>query len=61
LFLGIRRTLSFPYEQITSVTAKGKLFGTRLSVSTAEGKGVFSGLPREHACALAALVRKRIV
>jgi hypothetical protein len=60
LFLGIRRTLSFPYEAITAVSAKGRLFGTRLSVSTAEGKGVFSGLPHDHACALAVLVRERI-
>jgi len=59
LFLGIRRTLSFPYQAITAVTARGRLFGTRLSVSMAEGKGVFSGVPHDHACALAALVRER--
>jgi hypothetical protein len=60
LFVALRRSLSFPYEEISSVATKGRLFSTRLSVSTPEGKGVFSGLKHEHARAIADVVRERI-
>ena len=59
LFVSMRRTLSLPYGDISSVTAKGRWFGSRLAVSTAEGKLVLSGVPQDLACAMAALVRER--
>ncbi|MDP8942833.1 MAG: PH domain-containing protein [Actinomycetota bacterium] len=60
LFVSLRRTLSFPYGEISSVAVKGKWFGSRLAVTAADGKGVFSGVARQHACEIAALVRERI-
>jgi hypothetical protein len=59
LFISVRRTLSFPYEQVSSVGVKGKWFGARLAVSTASGKGVISGIAPGHAAEIAALVRSR--
>ncbi len=60
LFISVRRTLSFPYEQISSVRLRGKWFGTRLALSTPTGSGVFSGLEPRHAGEIAGLVRGRI-
>lgn len=60
LFISVRRTLSFPYDQVSSVGVKGKLFGARLSVSTNAGKGVISGIAAGHAAEIADLVRSRI-
>ena len=60
LFIAVRRTLSFPYAQVSSVGVKGKWFGARLAVSTAGGKGVFSGIAPGHAAEIADLVRSRI-
>ena len=60
LFISVRRTLSFPYDQVSSVSVKGKLFGARLSVSTNKGKGVISGIAAGHAAEIADLVRSRI-
>ena len=60
LFISVRRTLSFPYEEVTSVGLKGRLFGARLAVSTPAGKGVVSGLAPWHAAEIADLVRSRI-
>ena len=60
LFISVRRTLSFPYEQISSVGLKGKWFGTRLALSTPTGRGVVSGLAPRHAAEIADLVRSRI-
>jgi Bacterial PH domain len=60
LFISVRRTLSFPYEQISSVELKGKWFGTRLALSTPSGRGVVSGLAPRHAAEIADLVRSRI-
>jgi hypothetical protein len=60
LFISVRRTLSFPYDQISSVGVHGKWFGARLAVSTSAGKGVFSGIAPGHAAAVADLVRSRI-
>ena len=60
LFISVRRTLSFPYEQISSVELKGKWFGARLALSTPTGKGVFSGLAPRHAAEIAELVRGHI-
>ena len=60
LFVSVRRTLSFFYEQVSSVAVKGKWFGARLAVSTPEGKGVFSGITPGHAAEIADLVRSRI-
>jgi Bacterial PH domain len=60
LFVSVRRTLSFPYQQISSVELKGKWFGARLSLSTARGRGVFSGLAPRHAAEITELVRGRI-
>jgi Bacterial PH domain len=60
LFISVRRTLSFPYEQISSVELKGKWFGARLALSTPAGKGVFSGLAPRHAAEIADLIRSRI-
>ena len=60
LFIAVRRTLSFPYEQVSSVGVKGKWFGARLAVSTTGGKGVISGIAPGHAAEIADLVRSRI-
>jgi hypothetical protein len=60
LFIAVRRTLSFPYEQVSSVGVKGKWFGARLAVSTSGGKGVISGIAPGHAAEIADLVRSRI-
>jgi hypothetical protein len=60
LFISVRRTLSFPYDQVSSVKVKGKLFGARLALSTSAGKGVISGISAEHAAEIADLVRSRI-
>jgi Bacterial PH domain len=60
VFISVRRTLSFPYEQISSVGLKGKWFGTRLALSTPTGRGVVSGLAPRHAAEIADLVRSRI-
>jgi hypothetical protein len=59
LFISVRRTLSFPYEQVRSVDVRGKWFGARLAISTAGGKGVISGIARGHAAEIADLVRSR--
>ena len=59
LFISVRRTLSFPYEQVSSVDVKGKWFGARLAVSTTSGKGVISGIAPGHAAEIAELVRSR--
>jgi len=60
LFISVRRTLSFPYEQISSVELKGKWFGTRLAFSTPTGRAVVSGLAPRHAAEIADLIRSRI-
>ncbi len=60
LFVSVRRTLSFPYEQISSVELKGKWFGARLALATSTGKGVISGLAPRHAAEIAELVRGHI-
>ena len=60
LFISVRRTLSFPYEQISSVELKGKWFGRRLALSTHTGTGVVSGLTPRHAAEIADLLRSRI-
>jgi hypothetical protein len=59
LFVSMRRTLSFPYREIYTVAVKGKRFGSRLIVSTPDGKEAFSGPSRLHAEEIAALVRER--
>jgi hypothetical protein len=60
LFISVRRTLSFPYEQVSSVGVTGKWFGSRMAVSTTGGKGVISGIAPGHAAEIADLVRSRI-
>jgi len=60
LFIAVRRTLVFPYEEVSRVALKGKWFGARLAVSTAAGTGVISGISRRHAAEIADLVRSRI-
>jgi hypothetical protein len=60
LFVSVRRRLSFPYEQVSSVGVKGKWFGARLAVSTTTGTGVISGIAPGHAAEIADLVRSRI-
>ena len=60
LFISVRRTLSFPYEQVSSVDVKGKWFGTRLVVSTTDGNVVISGIAPGHAAEIADLVRSRV-
>src|SRR5665809_44008 len=57
LFVSMRRTLTFGYGDISSVAARGRWLGTRLTVSTSTAKGVFGRLERSHAPALEALVR----
>jgi hypothetical protein len=59
LFVAPRRTLSFPYSGVSHVAARGRMFGTRLAISTTDGDGVFSGVRRDHASAIADLVRER--
>ncbi len=46
LFIAVRETLAFPYEQVSSVGVRGKWFGARLAVSTTGGKGIISGIAR---------------
>jgi hypothetical protein len=60
LFISVRWTISFPYEQISSVGVKGKWFGARLAVSTTGGDGAISGIAPGHAAEIADLVRSRI-
>jgi hypothetical protein len=60
LFIAVRRTLSFPYEQMSSVTVRGKWFGARLAVTGSWGKGVISGIAPGHAAEIADLARSRI-
>jgi hypothetical protein len=60
LFISVRRTLLFPYEEVSRVGVKGKWFGARLSLSTSGGKGVISGIAPRHAAEIADLVRSRI-
>jgi hypothetical protein len=60
LFISVRRTLSFPYERVSSVDVKGKWFGARLAVSTTDGNVVISEIAPGHAAEIADLVRSRI-
>ncbi|MEK6229303.1 MAG: PH domain-containing protein, partial [Actinomycetota bacterium] len=60
LFIALRRTLAFPYEEVSQVAVKGKWFGARLALSTAAGTGVISGISPRHAAEIADLVRSRI-
>ena len=60
LFISVRRTLSIPYAQVSSVDVKGKWFGARLAVSTDGGKGIISGIAPGHAAEIADLVRSRV-
>jgi hypothetical protein len=60
LFISVRRTLLFPYEEVSRVGVKGKWFGARLSLSTSGGKGVIGGIAPRHAADIADLVRSRI-
>ena len=60
LFISVRWTISFPYEQVSSVGVKGKWFGARLAVSTTSGNGAISGIAPGHASEIADLVRSRI-
>jgi Bacterial PH domain len=60
LFVALRRTLVFPYEEISKVSVKGKWFGARLALSTAAGTGVISGISPRHAAEIGDLVRSRI-
>ena len=60
LFVSVRRILSFPYEEVSAVSVKGKWFGARLALSTDRGKGVISGIAPGHAAAIADMVRSRL-
>ena len=60
LFVGLRRTLTFPYDEVSGVAVKGRWFGSRLALSTPAGKGVVSGISRRHAAEIADLVRSRL-
>jgi hypothetical protein len=60
LFVGLRHTLVIPYDQVQDVTARGKLLGARLIVSTPSQKHAVSGLAPRHAAEIAELVRRRI-
>jgi hypothetical protein len=60
LFISVRRTLSFPYQHVSSVDVKGKWLGARLAVSTSDGNVVISGIAPGHAAEIADLVRSRI-
>jgi hypothetical protein len=60
LFVGLRHTLLIPYDQVQDVTARGKLLGARLIVSTPGQKHAVSGLAPRHAAEIAELVRRRI-
>ena len=57
VFLALRRMLSRPYEQITTVTVKGRRFRARLVVSSADGGTVvIGGLTPHRAAAIASVV-----
>ena len=60
LFISVRLILSFPYEEVSAVSVKGKWFGARLALSTDRGRGVISGIAPGHAAAIADLVRTRL-
>ena len=60
LFISVRRTLYFPYEEISSVGLKGRRLGARLALTSPTGKGVFSGVAPRHAADIADLVCSRI-
>ena len=60
LFVGLRHTLLIPYDQVQDVTARGKLLGARLIVSTPGQRHAVSGLAPRHATEIAELVRARI-
>lgn len=60
LFIALRRTLVFPYDEISAVAVKGKWFGARLALSTDAGTGVISGISPRHAAEIGELVRSRI-
>ncbi len=60
LFIGLRRTLAFPYDELSRVAVRGKWFGARLALSTAAGTGVISGISPRHASEIADLVRSRM-
>jgi hypothetical protein len=60
LFISVRRTLSVRYEQVSSVSVRGKWLGARLAVSTTDGNVVISGMAPGHAAEIADLVRCRI-
>lgn len=60
LFIALRRTVAFPYEQLSGVAVRGKWFGARLALMTTSGTGVVSGISPRHAAEIADLVRSRI-
>ena len=59
-FVGLRHTLSLPYEEIEDITVRGRHLGARLIVSTADGKSVISGIAPRHAAEIAESARGRI-
>lgn len=60
LFVGLRHKLLVPYGRMTDVTAGGKWFGARLTISTRDGKSVVSGLPARHAQEIAQFAGQRL-
>jgi hypothetical protein len=60
LFVGLRLTMRVSYGEIEDVHASGKHFGTRLTISTANGKSVVGGIPARHAAELVDLARRHI-
>lgn len=59
LFLALRRTLAIPYDEIEDAHAKGRWFGARLTVESARGRTVVSGVNPTRATELASLMRTR--
>lgn len=60
LFVGVRCTLDLPHESTREVKVRGRLFGARLLVSTADARYAVGGLSPEHAREIARLARERI-
>lgn len=60
LFVGLRHTLQLPYAAIQDVSVRGKRLGTRLIVSTRNGRSIVSGIAPRHASEITELARRHI-
>lgn len=60
IFLAPRRRLALRHKDVASVDVRGRHWpGTRITISSSEGKTTFSAIRRHHANELAVLLRER--